>query len=304
MPCHLDKAECRIRDQAECRDLDKAECLWWSRMSAPVHRSALGQAFWHHVRLGNLTCELYERENADGTLSGSLLPGPYYPRPNTPSPLDSNITRAGRVRLRFRVKVAGPDAMREAKIDWSYIGHGQNRDSMLGKLQQPRVCSILSLLKYLYIPEAERQSAKVLEKERVAHSALALIEGIAADWEHPTDQVHIILKLHRVRADWESQCGNEYYWEFLPHDDSQLAVISCPAGFQLQYFDIPPSQHRSACDKTFLAGHRSQRGWDYCDTHPQRPLWQSNEVPSERNHADPLQIVQICLEAATGHPDC
>ena len=35
---------------------------------------------------------------------------------------------------------------------------------------------------------------------------------------------------------------------------------------------------------------------------PQQPVLQYKEVPCERNHADHLQGVQICLEAATGHP--
>ena len=123
-------------------------------------------------------------------MNGSLLPGHYYPRHSNPSPLDSNITRDGLVRLRFRVKGGRPDLVKkEVKIDWSYISHGQNRDSMLGKLRQPTVFSILNLLQHLNIPQTqeERQSAKVLEKERVAKDALQLISGVAADWHHPTD---------------------------------------------------------------------------------------------------------------------
>ena len=95
--------------------------------------------------------------------------------------------------------------VREVKIDWSYISHGQNRDSMLGKLRQPTVFSILTLLEHLNIPqtEEERQSARVLEKERAAKDALKLVSGVTSDSNHPTDQVHIILKLHRVIGAWE-----------------------------------------------------------------------------------------------------
>ena len=187
-------------------------------MSAPVHTSAVGQAFWQNVRLGNLTGEFYERELEDGTKTGSLLPGHYHPRPNSPSPLDSNITRNGLIRLRFRVKGGRPDLVKEVKIEWNYISHGQNRDSMLAKLLQPTVFSILNLLEHLNIPETEeeRQSATVLEKERAAKDALKLIRGVEADWGHPTDQVHIILKLHRVIGRWENiECGNAYDYEFL-----------------------------------------------------------------------------------------
>ena len=155
-------------------------------MSAPV-TSALGQAFWHNVQLGNLSFmkgRILRPEQLPEVCSrDNILPD------LNPSPLDSNITRAGLVRLSFRVKGAGPEVKKEVKIDWSYIGHGQNRDSMLGKLLQPTVFSILNLLQHLNIPQTqeERQSARVLEKERVAKDALQLISGVAADWHHPTD---------------------------------------------------------------------------------------------------------------------
>ena len=83
---------------------------------------------------------------------------------------------------------------------------------------QPTVFPILNLLQHLNIPQTqeERQSARVLEKERVAKDALQLISGVAADWRHPTDQVHIILKLHRVIGAWENiECENAYDYEFL-----------------------------------------------------------------------------------------
>ena len=160
-----------VLEQDECAC---DECAW----SGVLAQRTIGQP------------EFYEREDPEtGTITGSLLPGQYSPRPSNPSPLDSNITRAGLVRLSFRVKGAGPEVKKEVKIDWSYIGHGQNRDSMLGKLLQPTVFSILNLLQHLNIPQTqeERQSAKVLEKERVAKDALQLISGVAADWHHPTD---------------------------------------------------------------------------------------------------------------------
>ena len=42
------------------------------------------------------------------------------------------------IRLRFRVKgaPAGEDKPVNLKVPWDYIGHGQNRDSMLGKIGQ------------------------------------------------------------------------------------------------------------------------------------------------------------------------
>ena len=78
---------------------------------------------------------------------GTLLTGSYYPRPST-KPLDSDLTKSGFIRLRFRVKgvPAGEDKPVNLKVPWDYIGHGQNRDSMLGKIGQPWVLEILNLL--------------------------------------------------------------------------------------------------------------------------------------------------------------
>ena len=48
-------------------------------------------------------------------------------------PLDCDLTKSGFIRLRFRVKgaPAGEDKPVNLKVPWDYIGHGQNRDSML-----------------------------------------------------------------------------------------------------------------------------------------------------------------------------
>ena len=107
--------------------------------------SELGKSFWRNVRLGNIQCEFDERapsglwkayEKEDGT----LLTGSYYPRPST-KPLDCDLTKSGFIRLRFRAKgaPAGEDKPVNLKVPWDYIGHGQNRDSMLGKIGQPWV---------------------------------------------------------------------------------------------------------------------------------------------------------------------
>ena len=88
--------------------------------------------------MGNIQCEFDERapsglwkayEKEDGT----LLTGSYYPRPST-KPLDCDLTKSGFIRLRFRVKgvPAGEDKPVNLKVPWDYIGHGQNRDAMLG----------------------------------------------------------------------------------------------------------------------------------------------------------------------------
>ena len=50
---------------------------------------------------------------------------------------------------------AGEDKPVNLKVPWDYIGHGQNRDSMLGKIGQPWVLEILNLLHRLRIPESE-----------------------------------------------------------------------------------------------------------------------------------------------------
>ena len=194
-------------------------------MSAPVWTSELGKSFWRNVRLGNIQCEFDERapsglwkayEKEDGT----LLTGSYYPRPST-KPLDSDLTKSGFIRLRFRVKgvPAGEDKPVNLKVPWDYIGHGQNRDSMLGKIGQPWVLEILNLLHRLRIPESERQSANVLKCEDAAKQALLLIQGVEDNWDDPTNQVHIIIKLHRVMTPKEIndgwECGNKYDWAFL-----------------------------------------------------------------------------------------
>ena len=194
-------------------------------MSAPVWTSELGKSFWRNVRLGNIQCEFDERapsglwkayEKEDGT----LLTGSYYPRPST-KPLDCDLTKSGFIRLRFRVKgaPAGEDKPVNLKVPWDYIGHGQNRDSMLGKIGQPWVLEILNLLHRLRIPESERQSANVLKCEDAAKQALLLIQGVEDDWDDPTNQVHIIVKLHRVMTPQETldgwECGNKYDWAFL-----------------------------------------------------------------------------------------
>ena len=193
-------------------------------MSAPVWTSELGKSFWRNVRLGNIQCEFDERapsglwkayEKEDGT----LLTGSYYPRPST-KPLDCDLTKSGFIRLRFRVKGApAGDKPVNLKVPWDYIGHGQNRDSMLGKIGQPWVLEILNLLHRLRIPESERQSANVLKCEDAAKQALLLIQGVEDNWDDPTNQVHIIIKLHRVMTPQETldgwECGNKYDWAFL-----------------------------------------------------------------------------------------
>ena len=217
-------------------------------MSAPVWTSELGKSFWRNVRLGNIQCEFDERapsglwkayEKEDGT----LLTGSYYPRPST-KPLDSDLTKSGFIRLRFRVKgvPAGEDKPVNLKVPWDYIGHGQNRDSMLGKIGQPWVLEILNLLHRLRIPESERQSANVLKCEDAAKQALLLIQGVEDNWDDPTNQAHIIIKLHRVMTPKEIndgwECGNKYDWAFLRTRmyTKKLAKLSSPAGFQPEDF--------------------------------------------------------------------
>ena len=80
----------------------------------------------------------------------------------------------------------------------------------------------------------------------------------------------------------------------------ELEKLSSPAGFQPEDFVHAHGIWNS--DETFGAGHRSQREWAPRGSLPQQPVLQYKEVPCERNHADHLQGVQICLEAATGHP--
>ena len=81
------------------------------------------------------------------------------------------------------------------------------------------VLEILNLLHRLRIPESERQSANVLKCEDAAKQALLLIQGVEDNWDDPTNQVHIIIKLHRVMTPQETldgwECGNKYDWAFL-----------------------------------------------------------------------------------------
>ena len=112
-------------------------------MSAPVWTSELGKSFggmydWETSSVSSMKgapsglWKAYEKED------GTLLTGSYYPRPST-KPLDCDLTKSGFIRLRFRVKgaPAGEDKPVNLKVPWDYIGHGQNRDSMLGKIGQP-----------------------------------------------------------------------------------------------------------------------------------------------------------------------
>ena len=193
-------------------------------MTAPVSSSELGKIFWKNVRLGNIICEFYEKppSGRDGRLTaadGTLLMGEYHPRPTSPKPLDSNCTRTGEVRLRFRVKGARPGVHKECRVQWNYIGHGQNRDSMLGKIPQPWVLEILKLLDGIRIPDNEGQSATVLKCKEAASTAGFLIRGRKPNGHDPTDQVHVIIKLHRVLTAQEIQskfeCGNQYDFSFL-----------------------------------------------------------------------------------------
>ena len=194
-------------------------------MSAPVWTSELGKSFWRNVRLGNIQCEFDERapsglwkayEKEDGT----LLTGSYYPRPST-KPLDSDLTKSGfhPPEIPCEGCAGWGRQTRESEGSMDYIGHGQNRDSMLGKIGQPWVLEILNLLHRLRIPESERQSANVLKCEDAAKQALLLIQGVEDNWDDPTNQVHIIIKLHRVMTPKEIndgwECGNKYDWAFL-----------------------------------------------------------------------------------------
>ena len=172
-------------------------------MTTPVHESELGRAFWNNVRVENISCRLCE--NSDGEApEGALQMGPYY-RPNNPSPLESSMTKTGRVCLQFHVK--GSLESRVLKVGWTYLQHGQNRDSMLGKIMEPEVVKILALLNYPEIPSSERQSAEMLECRKIAQGALSLLEGRVPWEDNPTDQVHIIVKLHRLHSPQEQEHG-------------------------------------------------------------------------------------------------
>ena len=171
-------------------------------MTKPVHESELGRAFWNNVRVENISCQLFETSNGDGTAEGALQMGPYH-RPK--NHLESSMTRTGRVCLQFHVKGSPESSVLKLKVGWTYVQHGQNRDSMLGKIMEPEVCKILALLKQLRIPSSERQSAEKLQCEKIAEKALSLLQGRVPSENNPTDQVHIIVKLHRIHTPQEIQ---------------------------------------------------------------------------------------------------
>ena len=171
-------------------------------MSKPVHESELGRAFWNNVRVENIRCKLFETANGEGPPEGALQMGPYV-RPH--NPLESSMTRTGRVCLQFHVKGSPESSVLQLKVGWTYVQHGQNRDSMLGKIMEPEVVQILALLKQLSIPSSERQSAEKLKCVQIADHALSLLKGRVPSENNPTDQVHIIVKLHRVKTRDEQQ---------------------------------------------------------------------------------------------------
>ena len=177
---------------------------------------------------------------------------------------------------------------------------------MLGKIGQPWVLEILNLLHRLRIPESERQSANVLKCEDAAKQALLLIQGVEDDWDDPTNQVHIIIKLHRVMTPQETldgwECGNKYDWAFLRTRmyTKNWKNFPLPLAFNLK--TLYTHMESDIVTRRSVAGHRSQREWAPRGSLPQQPVLQYKEVPCERNHADHLQGVQICLEAAAGHP--
>ena len=174
-------------------------------MTKPVHESELGKAFWNNVRVENISCSLFETSDGEGPPQGALQMGPYV-RPQ--NPLESSMTRTGRVCLQFHVKGAPESSVLQLKVGWTYVQHGQNRDSMLGKIMEPEVVQILALLKQLKIPSSERQSAEKLMKcQKIAEEALSLLQGRVPSENNPTDQVHIIVKLHRVRTQKEKREG-------------------------------------------------------------------------------------------------
>ena len=173
-------------------------------MTKPVHESELGRAFWNNVRVENISCQLFETEtsNGEGPPEGALQMGPYH-RPK--NHLESSMTRTGRVCLQFHVKGSPESSVLQLKVDWTYVQHGQNRDSMLGKIMEPEVVKILALLKQLRIPPSERQSAEKLQCQKIAEKALSLLQGRVPVENNPTDQVHIIVKLHRIHTPEEKE---------------------------------------------------------------------------------------------------
>ena len=142
--------------------------------------------------------------DGEGPPEGALQMGPYV-RPQ--NPLESSMTRTGRVCLQFHVKGSPESSVLQLKVGWTYVQHGQNRDSMLGKIKEPEVVQILALLKQLSIPSSERQSAEKLKCLKIAEDALSLLQGRVPNEKNPTDQVHIIVKLHRVKTREEKKEG-------------------------------------------------------------------------------------------------
>ena len=171
-------------------------------MTKPVHESELVRAFWNNVRVENIRCQLFETSNGEGPPQGALQMGPYQ-KPN--NPLESSMTRTGWVCLQFHVKGSPESSVLQLKVGWTYVQHGQNRDTMLGKIMEPEVVQILALLKQLRIPSSERQSAEQLQCEKIAKSALSLLQGRMPFENNPTDQVHIIVKLHRIHTPEEQR---------------------------------------------------------------------------------------------------
>ena len=163
-----------------------------------------GKAFWNNVQVENICCRLFETSNGEGPPEGALQMGPYH-RPH--NPLESSMTRTGRVCLQFHVKGSPESSVLKLKVGWTYVQHGQNRDSMLGKIMEPEVVKILALLKQLRIPSSERQSAEKLQSVKIAEDALSLLQGRVPREDNPTDQVHIIVKLHRVLTLQEKEQG-------------------------------------------------------------------------------------------------
>ena len=213
-PCHFDKAECQglaistRQSASQCwirfpQGRVPVLCQFVS-MTKPVHESELGKAFWNNVRVENICCRLFETSDGEGPPEGALQMGPYV-RPQ--NPLESSMTRTGRVCLQFHVKGSPESSVLQLKVGWTYVQHGQNRDSMLGKIKEPEVVQILALLKQLSIPSSERQSAEKLKCLKIAEDALSLLQGRVPNEKNPTDQVHIIVKLHRVKTREEKKEG-------------------------------------------------------------------------------------------------
>ena len=128
--------------------------------------------------------------------------GPYN-RPYNPTLLESCMMRTGQVCLEFRVNGSPENSALQLKVDWTYVHHGMNRDSTLGKIYEPQLFEILTRLNQLEIPPNERQSADKLGCEKIARDALRRLQGRVPRRGNPTDQVHIIVKLHRLPSEEE-----------------------------------------------------------------------------------------------------